>query len=272
MDNRAYYKYIFVVLLYRNMTDIHDLLKSIENKMNSYHVVLVNSFYDDRTNKEAEKIAKSFESCSFLSVENHGYGAGNNAGIEYARKHFNYDYIIISNPDIIIEQFDDSILQLPEIPTIHAPKIISRDYKRQNPNWAIHSNLLEYMQYLACKYDNTVLDYFVIAILKCLRILYGVIADIFHIKQIKIGNAHGSFLILSKSAINILYPLYDENMFLFYEEVYLGNRSYCRKVPTYYISNIIVNHKEDGSMRIANVNTRKEAHKSVVYYYEHKER
>ena len=32
-----------------------------------------------------------------------GYGAGNNRGVEYAFNNYNFDYIVISNADIIIE-------------------------------------------------------------------------------------------------------------------------------------------------------------------------
>jgi len=271
MKRNKYYKYIFVVLLYRNLEDVLNFLESVRKTMNDYHVILVDSFFDNKTNDRAKQIAESTPSCSFLTVENRGYGAGNNAGIAYARTNFSYDYIIISNPDVVIDHFDEQVLLDSSEEALYAPKIISRDHKRQNPNWAMHSNVLEYFQYLACKKDNILLDYTVIAILKIMRIVLGNISDIFHVKRFSIGNAHGSFFILSQAAVERLHPLFDENMFLFYEEVYLGNKAYQKHVPIYYTPSILVYHKEDGSMRIANLNTRKEAHKSVVYYYEHKD-
>lgn len=41
-----------------------------------------------------------------MNVENKGYSYGNNRGIEYCHNNYEYDYIIISNPDIIIKKFD----------------------------------------------------------------------------------------------------------------------------------------------------------------------
>ena len=266
------YKYIFVVLLYKNMVDIFDLIKSIEKTCDNYHIILVNSFFDENTEEEALEIARNRTDCSFLSVENRGYGAGNNAGVQYAQENFDFEFIIICNPDTVIEKFDHSVLFNSNQAAIYAPKIISRDYKRQNPNWAFHSDILEYLQYIACKKENLLMDYFVIAILKFARILYSYIADIFRLKKIKVGNAHGSFFIISKSAINILKPLFDSHMFLFYEEVYLGHRAFCNHIPIYYVKDIFVRHKEDGSMKLSNVNLRKEAHKSVIYYNEHRKR
>ena len=270
MEEKKYYKYIFVVLLYRNMEDVLEFLESLHKTVNDYHIILVDSFFNQETNERARKIAESTPYCSFLTVENRGYGAGNNAGIAYARTNFVYDYIIVSNPDIVINHFDEQVLLNPSKEILYAPKIISRDHKRQNPNWAVHSDTLEYLQYLACKKENILLDYTVIAILKIMRIVVGVISDIFHIKRLSIGNAHGSFFILSRAAVERLSPLFDKRMFLFYEEVYLGSKAYKNHVPIYYTPSILVFHKEDGSMRIANLNTRKEAHKSVVFYYEHK--
>lgn len=270
MERKKHYDYVFVVLLYRNMTDILDLIKSIQRNISDYHVILVNNFYDEATEKQAEEIAEAIDSCTFLSLENHGYGAGNNAGICYAMRHFDYQYVIVCNPDTTIKSFDSSTLLGMDKEAIYAPKIISRDNKRQNPNWGFHSNILEYLQYLACKKENTFLDYAVIAVLKLIRLVIGYAGDLRLFERIKIGNAHGSFFVISKAALLKLTPLFDEKMFLFYEEVYLGNKAYCNKVPVYYTPRILIAHKEDGSMRIANVNTRKEAHKSVIYYFEHK--
>ena len=264
------YRYVFVVLLYRNMEDIIDLIHSIQNKLTSQaHVILVNSYYDESTLKQARNTAAEY-GCSIINTENKGYGHGNNEGVKYALDHFEFDYLIICNPDTTIRYFDTKALLKPEVPAIYAPKIVASTGKLQNPHWAFHSSILEYLQYVGDKHKWKVLDYFVIAVLKAARILTAMDTEKKNRRLVKVGSAHGSFVIVSAEATKKLYPFYDENMFLFYEEVYLGNKAYLAKVPTYYVKDIVVDHKEDGSMRISNVNLRKESHKSVVYYYEHK--
>ena len=42
--------------------------------------------------------------------ENGGYGSGNNYGIKYLVENYNSDYILISNPDVIVEE--NTIIQL----------------------------------------------------------------------------------------------------------------------------------------------------------------
>lgn len=64
--------------------------------------------------------------------------------------------------------------------------------------------------------------------------------------------------------------LFSEDMFLFFEEAWLANKAYSNGVKVYYIPQIVIDHKEDGSMKIADVNICAESRKSVMYYYEHK--
>lgn len=268
--NKNKIKYIIVIVLYKNMLDILELIYSVQITLKrDFHIILVNNFFDNTSDDIARKIAIN-HGCSFISMKNKGYGAGNNAGVQFARKYFEFKYLIICNPDTVIKYFDENSLLDSEIPAIYAPKIISKDHKKQNPNWAFHSDILEYLQYLSCKHEWIVLDYIVIAILKLSRIVIAAYAELLNKSRIIISSAHGSFLVLSNSAVKELEPLYDENMFLFYEEVYLANKAYKLNIPTYYIKDIFISHKEDGSMNTTNINTKKEAHKSVVYYYENK--
>ncbi len=51
--------------------------------------------------RKIEKI--SFDhSYDFINIENRAYSYGNNIGIKHANEKYNYKYLVISNPDIII--------------------------------------------------------------------------------------------------------------------------------------------------------------------------
>ena len=125
-------------------------------------------------------------------------------------------------------------------------------------------------EYTKLDKDNVFVYYSAIGILKVQRIIFNAIDKVCKFKLHKIYCAHGCFVIFSKQAIFDLVPIYDEKMFLFYEEEYLARRAYLKKLPIYYTSDIQIKHKEDGSMKIANINQRKEAHKSIIYYYENR--
>lgn len=262
-----YYKYIISVVLYKNMNDVVDMISSVRKAIHSYKIVLVNNYYDEASLREAKALAEN-NSCDLLETNNNGYGAGNNCAIEYASNNYKFDYIIISNPDIVIRQFDETDLLPPAIPAIYAPDIICRTGKRQNPMWTNKSNALEWALYQGIKHKFPVLEYGAILIRKVQRQLYL----LRHKKHgvSKIYAAHGAFVVLSRTALQKIMIPYSSNMFLFFEEAWLANKAYLNAIDTYYCPSIIIDHKEDGSMKVTNLNTKSEARKSVIYYYEHK--
>lgn len=96
------YDFIFVVLVYRNTSDLVDFFASL--KLERTRVIVVNSFYDKESELQFKQIAES-NHADFLSVPNKGYGAGNNRGVEYALKHYDFKYLVISNADVEIKNW-----------------------------------------------------------------------------------------------------------------------------------------------------------------------
>lgn len=262
------YKFIYVVVLYKTVEYLSDLKESIIRQNEPYRIILVNNYADEKSLNDARKIALESDDIDLVEMPNNGYGAGNNAGIDYAVQNYSFDYLVVCNSDTVIEKLDVNLLDEPIEPVIYAPEIICSTGKRQNPNWACYRPLIEKMQYVACKYDNQFLDLMAIALLKSERLFFQHLFK--GVKRKKIYSAHGAFLIISREAVEKMYPLYDEKMFLFYEEVFLAKKAKKLGVSTFYVPQIRVFHKEDGSMRLANVNQKKQAQKSVVYYYENK--
>ena len=262
-----YYKYIFAVVLYKNMNDVTEMIESVSEKVTSYKIIIVNNYFDDLTSGAAKEIAKQ-SNCAFIETENNGYGSGNNRALAYAAKNYEFDYFIVSNPDVVIRKFDESLMQHPESPTIYAPDIICKSGKHQNPMWIYKSDLLEWLQYNGEKYKSIPLNYGAIIIRKVERELFLILKS--KSKHSKIYAAHGAFCIISKGALKAMGTLYSENMFLFFEEAWLANKAYKNSVKVYYAPEIIIDHKEDGSMKLSTINISEESRKSVMYYYEHK--
>ena len=211
---KPFYKYIGIALVYKNTEDIVEFVDSFNKKIpSSSKVIIVNSYFDDQTKERVEQLAKE-TNCDFINVENRGYSYGNNKGIEFARERYSFDFLIISNPDIIIKEFDDSTFEK-NVPIIYAPDITTRSGKKQNPNWVHYHKLLDYLQYVACKRDILALEFIVIAMLKFERIIF-INNPLVSKKNTKIYSAHGSFIIISKLAIERLVPIFNDNMFLFH--------------------------------------------------------
>lgn len=257
---------IFCVLTYKNSKDLEEFLKS-SKKINEENikVVVVNSFFDEITSKKIQNISKKY-SCDFLEVENKGYGFGNNRGVEYINKKYKYKYLIISNPDIEILEFDiNDLIQKKNEEIIIAPKIINKKNRNQNPMNRKYSFFSEYLIYKSYLKNNK--SYCILGILltKIFRFL-GIIKSYFK-KEDLIYCCHGSFIIFTKAAVDKLSIIFDEKIFLYGEEGDLAQNCRKKHIKIIYNSNIKVLHKEDGSVGISNLNLNKVMKKSQLYYY-----
>lgn len=259
------YEYIFVVLVYRNTNDLGEFIESVNQFVENFKIVVVNSYYDEYTKKLAKKIAEE-NTCDFINVENKGYSYGNNVGIEYATKKYSYKYLVVSNPDVIIEKFDFNPNDSGR--DIVAPCIITASGKSQNPMMVKRSKISEWLIYHGFK--NSAKPFLIAGIginriNRELALQFNKNRD-----EYPIYCAHGSFLLLSHEAIEkIGTKPYDENMFLFAEESVLASRAEKTHLKTIYSNSIKVLHKEDGSMKLCGIAVNKELAKANIYYYEH---
>ena len=254
------YSIIFVVLVYRNTSDLLDFFKS--NHIGDSHTIVVNSYYDEETEAKFKSIALQYHA-DFLSVPNKGYGFGNNRGIEFALSHYKFRYLIISNADIEIENFNINDLQQYN-ESIIAPRIVSLDGKEQNPCAPYGPIKMEaFLRNVVYKnrHTNLIWLFFIWSRLK---------KELFHIiypLQKRIFAAHGAFVIIPYNIINKLVPLYNERMFLFNEEAHLGKLAKKNGIATIYVPSIVIRHKEDGSMKVASVDVFEMERLSYIEYY-----
>lgn len=254
------YKVIFIVLTYRNIQDLKDFFS--HNHVPNSHTVVVNSYYDDETEQQLRIIAQE-NGASFLSVPNKGYGAGNNRGIEYAMNHFEFDYLVISNADIIIEKMSVNVLDK-YANSIIAPKILNLRGKSQNPSVPfMPSETMEKFRYwiYSGNHKKVIWLYFLLSRFK--KVIYYAISKY----RRRIFSAHGAFVIIPESVLKVLHPLYNEKMFLFNEEEYLGRLAISKKIETYYVPEILIRHKEDGSIKLDNTSEFDRLKQSYMVYY-----
>lgn len=239
-------KTVFVVLTYRNEKDLEDFLVSAQKHVNSYAVVVVNSFYDDDSMNKIKNVAEKYN-CKFLNVENRGYGYGNNRGIEYANDYYIYEYLVVANPDTEIKSYPESAFTNMENAVI-APNIINKLGKKQNPMVWIKNNMADFFVYKGLKGNIKPLFYMGLGLNKLLRQLFFII---YKNKKgnVRIYQAHGSFIIFSQHVMKKIGLPFDENVFLFAEEGDLATILRKNKLNIYYSPKIEIFHKEDGSMQ-----------------------
>lgn len=261
--------YIFVVLTYRNSTDLQEFIDSIKEQVqDDYQIIIVNSYYDDASKDLIKNIAEK-NSCVFLDIENKGYSYGNNYGIQYALQNYEFDFLIVSNPDIIIKHFDAN--QLKKEMSAYGPVIRTKNGKMQNPYRKSYSPIGEFLTYWGHRIGISKLKYLYIVFNKIERELF--LKTFMKSKQQKkkVYALHGSFQIFTSDLIKKYSPIFNNNMFLFCEEDWLSYRLRKEKVPMYMIKAVEVLHQEDGSFsQSKNIKTAKEIQKSYMIYYREK--
>ncbi len=267
--SKKYYDCIFVLLVYANTDDVKDYIKSLEKFDFSRKLIIVNSYYDDASMKEAQRVAEKYD-CDFINVENKGYSAGNNRGIEYAQANYNFEYLIVSNTDMIIEKFNfDYLKSLGE--GVIGPKIITNSGKNQNPFY-VDKKRFPRAEYHFMKTRNKLGYFSIIGLNKIVKWIFFTKCFILGIHESRIYAVHGSFIIFHRKAIETLGTVFDENMFLFCEEMALAEEMRMKGIQATYTSEIVIHHKEDGSMRFLNGSMFEEEVKSNGYvvrkYYE----
>lgn len=258
---------MFVILTYRSTNDLEECILSIEDKFLSYKILIVNSFYDVKSKDKIQKLALKYK-CDFINVENKGYGYGNNRGIEYCLENYEFDYLVISNPDIIIRKNCIDLEKYKNKEVVIAPSIITKTGKNQNPYWVVKNNFAEKLVYIGYKYKKKSILFIGLLINKIIRIVFNIYVKMSRKLEFKIYASHGCFVIFSFSAIKKIGEVYDENMFLFAEEALLAHRLEELSIPIIYTKEISICHKEDGSISVSNINEQGEVRKSVIYYFE----
>lgn len=236
---------IYVVLVYRRTDILDSFYKSLKNTR-SHHVIVVNSYYDDLSWKECKLLARKYSS-DFINIPNKGYGYGNNIGIKYALEHYSFDYLIVSNSDIIVEKIEIEDDCYKNKMCVIAPDITTLSGKKQNPNITYFFKPLYYLLHLGYK-RNCKVFITISHVYTRLSREYALLKLKFTISiRTKIYCPHGAFIIFTNSAIRKLFPIFNDEMFLYNEESFLASKAKINQVPVIWDTRICVKHLEGAS-------------------------
>lgn len=226
-----------VVLNYNDADTTLDLLKRIEPMEIIDQIVLVDNKSTDNS-LERLKDQESNKVHVVCAEKNGGYGSGNNVGIEYLRKNYSCDYIIIANPDVI---FDESVIkkmvnEFDEDTVIVAPLTLDSKKERQLPiAWKV----------------PTVKDYFLFSSIVLNKIFkpFQYPTQFFNTDICEVDCVQGCLFMLNNSLIED--KLYDENIFLFFEESCIGKQFKDKGYKTKLLMNVDYIHNHSVSINKA---------------------
>lgn len=163
------------------------------------------------------------------SESNNGYGTGNNMGIRELVNRYNVDYILICNPDTIIDK--ESIKTVLECFEKHpdaalvAPRAVNSEGKTYNSCWHIPSTVEYIYSMCALAGVNTRIKYYNTPASGC----------------IEVECVSGALLFLdAKKFMSI--GMYDENIFLYCEETVIGIKLRANKMNSYLTCDAFYTH------------------------------
>lgn len=237
------FDYIFVVLVYKNISVLRDFFFSLNAK--NYKVIVVNSYYDDITEKECSLVANE-NNADFIPIPNKGFGYGNNIGAKFAIEYYEFKYLILSNSDIKIESFsflETTVLKNAVIaPFTHLP-----NGKIQNPNIPYKIDILYKLLYFAYDHPSKLLLVIAHVLTRLSRELFLLKTRFIKRDIYRIFSCHGSFIIFTSDVVEKLFPFFDDKMFLYNEESYLAFKCLKHNVNVLYCPKIKIEHLEGAS-------------------------
>lgn len=238
-------KLMMIILCYRETEDVIVLMDSLKDFRDNVGILLVNSYYDEKSKKEIESNAIKYN-CDFINIENKGYGYGNNRGLDYINNYYDYEFVCICNPDVEFNKISMDILSENYFNSIIAPIIVNKKQKKQNPYYYFNSPLVNVFKQIGLV--NRVKFPFYVSVL--INKIYRKVFDFIYSKNegdIEIYACHGSCFFIGYQALSKLSPLFLEEMFLFNEEEHIAKQAKLKGIPIYMNKDIQVVHYEDGS-------------------------
>ena len=202
-----------LVLNYNDAVTTASLVESVKGYSCVRKILVV----DNHSADDSLNVLRTLENDKIVVVDsgrNGGYGSGNNFGIKYLCSNFNSEHILICNPDVSISE--DSILKLSL-------------FLKYNDEYAIVAPLMNIpgkgLRYGALK-EAGILPFIMsveMIFSKKFSPLYLDISDMKEQNFVDVFSVAGSlFMIDARKMVDT--ALYDENMFLYFEEFVLGKR------------------------------------------------
>ena len=218
-----------IILNYNDYETTIEMINQIKDYKCLDYILIVDNLSTDKSYKVLKKLERDTIKV-IQTKENKGYAYGNNFGIKYLVDNYKVDFIIISNPDIILTEKDIKKLQedLKDNKTIDliAPNI--KELGNIKRGWRLPSfkdDLLLNLNY-----------FHKVAEKKLLYPEYN-----YKEKLTKVDAVSGCFFMIRKTSFEKI-GFFDENTFLYYEENIIGKKLKDNNMNTYVDNEVFITH------------------------------
>lgn len=248
-----------VILNYNDYDTTRKYIDKIKNFKVLNHIVIVDNnstdnSYDKLINLKDNKISV------IKTDKNKGYAYGNNVGIKFLNSHSKVDYIIISNPDIILEEKDITRLKsdLDDNKDIALVAPVIKQLGEEIKGWrlpTLKNEILQNINYYQRKAKK--------------ELFYN--AEKYKNKLTKVDVVSGCFFMIRSDIMNMI-GNFDESTFLYYEENIIAYKLKTINKKTCIDNNVKITHDLSVSVdksfnSIKKYKILKDSQKYYVKYY-----
>ncbi len=218
-----------IIVNYNGKIDTEECVKSIKKNLTDYKIIIVDN------NSPKDKVIYNEivddKNCEIVYLEkNVGFAAGNNAGIECAKK-YNPDYYFLLNNDTVIG--NDCLLRL------------EKKAKEYNNEAVLTTKIVYYDEndciwYGGCRYDKSVGEYKILGLREKDSVEYN--------QERYVEYITGCAMFIPEKVFKKVGKM-SEDYFLYYEDA-----DYCQRIrrsgfKMAYIPSVIILHKESRSTK-----------------------
>ncbi len=249
----------FIILQYMASSETISCVESIREHVgtDNYKIIIVdNASPDNAYQVIAETFANSLDTVVLKTESNLGFAKGNNVGYQYAVKHFQPDFVVLLNNDVLLFQDDFYGFvnrKFDECPfAVFGPMILTKDGAyTSNPVSFDNSPRTEDKVLHLIKKNKIKLVLAKLHLLKFVRKYTRnykkSVGELCYLEDSINVCLHGSFMVFSKQYIGSFPQGLDERTFMYGEEPLLQLHVLHAGMKTLYSPNYIVYHKEDAS-------------------------
>ena len=257
-------KVAVIIVNYNDAEDTENYVKTISKYEIINRILIVDNLSTIPGTFDTLKKLENSKVKVISSNKNGGYDYGNNFGIKYLQSiNENYDYIIISNSDIVVTEGAIKhcleVIEKDKTIGVIAPRMFDKDNKPiRRSAWKMRTFGLDVI------HSTRLLE---IIFYKLLR--NGEYSDKdYKIEKLEVEAISGAFFIIRSEVLKEI-NLLDENVFLFYEEDILAKRLKEKGYKTISLNSEKFIHFESQTIgkTYSYFKKKKELYKSKIYYH-----
>lgn len=227
-----------VVLNYNDFTSTIKLVEKIMLYDSVYKVIIVDNNSSNDSLAQLSHLTLNDKIKILSSEENGGYSKGNNIGIKYAIQNYGPEFILICNPDILIEE--SSIIEMNnQLSILENVALITCTMKETNEitipaykSTGYFSELLRTSAILNRLFEKKILCY-------SNDYLQGYLSEV--------DVVQGSMFLI-KSSVMVEIDFFDERTFLYCEEQILGSKLKKKGYKSIILNNFFYHHYHGSSI------------------------